>query len=70
MDFENITQACLLVYDTLKDDPMSQELIEQIDSADGDESIVEGLRRAVIRLETVNPAVAREVREKAKGFAF
>jgi len=70
MDFEAIGQACLLVYDTLKDDAESKDLIEKIDFADGDEAIKEGLREAAVRLDQLNPAVAQEVRKKAKGFAF
>ena len=70
MNMEAISHACLLVYDTLKDDEESVELIEQIDSAEGDEAIKDGLRKAAERLDVVNPAVAKAVREKAKGFAF
>ena len=70
MNFEGITQACLLVFDTLRDDEESQEIIELIDGADGDDAIKDGLRKAVARLDIVNPSVAKEVREKAKGFAF
>lgn len=70
MNFDSITDACLLVFDTLRDDEESVELLEKIDSADGDEAIKEGLRDAAKRLDIVNPAVARAVREKAKGFAF
>lgn len=70
MDFDSISQACLLVYDILKDDKDSEAIIELMDTADGDAAIKEGLQKAVARLDIVNPAVARMVREKAKGFAF
>jgi len=70
MNFGNISDACLLVFDTLGEDEESAEIIEMIDSADGDSAIKEGLRKAVERLDIVNPAVAKVVREKAKGFAF
>lgn len=70
MNFDSITDACLLVFDTLKDDEESADLLEKIDTADGDSAIKEGLRDAVKRLDVVNPAVAKTVREKAKGFAF
>ena len=70
MSFDDITQACLLIFDTLKDDEEAQDIIELIDSAEGDDAIKEGLQKAVLRLDVINPAVAKEVREKAKGFAF
>lgn len=70
MNFDKISDACLLVFDTLKDDNESSEIIELIDEADGDEAIKKGLKLAVERLDIVNPAVAKTVREKAKGFAF
>lgn len=70
MNFEGISRACMLVFDTLRDDEESQEIIELIDTAEGDDAIKSGLQKAVVRLDVVNPAVAKEVREKAKGFAF
>jgi len=70
MNFEGISQACMLVFDTLRDDEESQEIIDLIDTAEGDDAIKSGLQKAVLRLDVVNPAVAKEVREKAKGFAF
>ncbi len=70
MNVEAISDASLLVYDTLKDDDESQEILEMIDEAGGDEELKEGLKRAVIRLDDVNPAVAKAVREKLKGFVY
>lgn len=70
MNVDAISEACLLVYDTLKDDVESQGLIDEIDSGDDDDALKKGLRKAAERLDIVNPAVARTVREKAKGFAF
>ncbi len=70
MNLNNITDACLLVYDTLRNDKESSELLILIDEGDGDEDIKKGLQEAVLRLDIVNPAVAKTVREKAKGFAF
>jgi len=65
-----INDACLLVFDTLSNDPESEELIQQMDEAENDDDIKEGLRKAVLRLDEINPAVAKEVRAKAQGFAF
>ncbi len=70
MGYQSIQDACLLVFDTLKDDVESEDIIALIDEADGDEAIKEGLKKAAIRLDSVNPAVAKAVREKARGFAF
>jgi len=70
MSFGSISDACLLVFDTLKDDAPSQDIISLIDKADDDEAIKDGLRKAALRLDTINPAVAKAVREKARGFAF
>lgn len=72
MNFENVSSALMLVFDTLRedDDQDSIEIIEMIDTAPGDFAIKEGLKRAVVRLDVVNPEVANKVRELAKGFAF
>lgn len=70
MDFDNIQDACLLVFDTLKNDPVSEEIITLIDEAEGDNDIKKGLKKAVDRLDIVNPAVSKVVKEKAKGFVF
>jgi hypothetical protein len=70
MNFENISQACLLVFDTLRNDAESADIIKQIDTAETDEAIKDGLVKAVKRLDKVNPSVARIVREKTKDFAF
>lgn len=70
MNYDAISDACLLVYDTLKDDPESTDLIEEMDICDNDDSIKDGLRKAATRLDTLNPAVAKTIREKARGFAF
>ena len=51
MNFEGISQACMLVFDALRDDKESQEIIELIDSATGDDAIKDGLRKAVNRLD-------------------
>jgi hypothetical protein len=70
MNFDAITDAISLVFDTLKNDEESKEIIEKIDKAESDSEIKEGLRLAADRLDAVNPSVAKVVREKAKGFAF
>ena len=70
MNFQQISDASLLVFDTLKDDSESQDIIAMIDEAEGDKDIKKGLQLAAERLDVVNPAVAKEIRVKAKGFAF
>ncbi len=70
MNTQNISDACMLVFDTLRNDKDSVEIIELIDEAEGDTQIKDGLKKAAARLDIVNPAVAKTVREKAKGFAF
>jgi len=39
MDMGDIGAACLMVYDELKDDAESADLIEKIDTAEGDDAI-------------------------------
>jgi hypothetical protein len=71
MNMDDIGAACLMVYDELKDDPESADLIEKIDTAEGDAAIKEGLRGAVERLEALGKiAIANDIRRKASGFAF
>jgi ribosomal protein L7Ae-like RNA K-turn-binding protein len=71
MDMDDIGAACLMVYDELKDDAESADLIEKIDTAEGDDAIKEGLREAVKRLEALEKfAIANDIRKKATGFAF
>ena len=70
MNFNNVSEAIMLVFDTLRYDPESAEIIELIDTAEGDGAIKDSLRKAVKRLDVVNPAVSKTVQEKTKGFAF
>jgi len=72
MNYENITKACLLVFDILRhdDDLASKKTIELIDNAETDDEIRNGLREAVVRLDIIRPDIANEIREKTKGFAF
>jgi hypothetical protein len=67
---QKIMDACLLIYDTLKNDKESASIIEMIDGVEGDHEIKKGIQDAVKRLEVVNPAVAREIKVKTRGFAF
>lgn len=72
MNIDLIGDACLLVYDTLKDDKdeISKRALKMIDEGDSEEIVKKGLQLAVIRLDVLNPSVAKSVREKAIGFAF
>ena len=70
MDFNSITKACLLAFDALRNDPESAVIVKFLDEAEGDEELKWALRKAILRLDVVNPAAATQVRELAKGFAF
>ena len=71
MNMDKISNACLMIYDELKDDAESQEIIAKIDEADGDEAIKEGIRLAVDRIENLGKiTLAQDIREKTVGFAF
>jgi hypothetical protein len=65
---QKIMDACLLVFDTLRDDKESEDIIILIGEAEGDDDIKEGLILAIKRLEIVNPSVAKVVRDKTQGF--
>lgn len=71
MNIENISKALMMVFDELKDDENSQEIIQDIDEADNDDQIKKGLRNGVSRLrELGKTALADDVENKTKGFAF
>ena len=68
---ENISSACLMIYDELKDDPESVDIITLIDEAEGDSDIIKGVQQAVERLKAIGkPNIADAVKEKTTGFAF
>ena len=68
MNFDDVSDAMMLIYDTLRDDEESESLIEKIDEAESDNEIIEGIKEAIDRLRIVNPAVAKEVEKKTKSF--
>lgn len=68
MGFNDIGDAILLIFDTLRNDEESQYLIEEMDCADDDASLKSCIHRAVNRLDTVNPSVAKVIRDKTKGY--
>lgn len=71
MNNENISKAMMMLFDELRDDDKSQELIQDIDEADNDDQIKKGLRAGVVRLrELGKSALADEIEKKTKGFAF
>lgn len=70
MNFDDISDALLLIYDILKDDEESKEIIKLIDECENDNDVKKGVRLAVERLNVVDPSVAKEVKIKTKGFAF
>lgn len=68
MDFDNVSEAIMLVFDTLVNDSESAGIIEAIDSVGSDDELKDGLRKAICRLDDYNPSVAKIVREKLRGF--
>jgi ribosomal protein L7Ae-like RNA K-turn-binding protein len=71
MNTENISKAMMLVFDELKNDKASESLIRKIDEATDDEEIKEGLREGTKRLRELGKiALAEDIEQKTKGFAF
>lgn len=68
MSLEGISEAIMLVFDTLMNDSESAAIIEGIDSAGTDDELRDVLRVAIVRLDTYNPSVAKITREKLRGF--
>ena len=66
MDFDNVSEAIMLVFDTLINDSESVDILEAIDSAGSDDELKDGLRKAICRLDDYNPSVAKIVREKLR----
>jgi hypothetical protein len=71
MSFDNIGSAIMMIFDELKNDPSSANLIEEIDSAENDAQIKKGLKAGVKRLRELGKnALADDIEKKTKGFAF
>lgn len=71
MNTENIGSAMMMIYDELKNDKQSKNLIKQIDEAGDDDAIKNGIKKAVKRLRELGKnALADDVEKKTKGFAF
>lgn len=71
MNNANISSAMMMLFDELRDDEKSQELIRDIDEADNDDQIKKGLVAGVKRLRELGKnALADDVEKKTKGFAF
>ena len=68
MSLEGISEAIMLVFDTLMNDSESADILEGIDSAGTDDELRDVLRVAIVRLDTYNPSVAKIAREKLRGF--
>lgn len=71
MSFDNIGSAMMMLFDELKDDAQSKDLIQEIDEAEDDAQIKSGLRKGVKRLRELDKnALADDIEKKTKGFAF
>lgn len=71
MNTENISSACLMIYDELKNDKPSKSLINKIDKAKNDEQIKAGIVAGVKRIRELGKiTLANEIEKKTKGFAF
>ena len=69
MNFENITKATLIIFDELKDDSESKDIIQMIDESEDDSNIQKGLRLALERLEVLGKiTLVSDLRDKLKGF--
>ena len=69
MNFENITKATLIIFDELKDDSESKDIIQMIDESEDDSNLQKGLRLALERLEVLGKiTLVSDLRDKLKGF--
>jgi len=68
---ENIGQAITMIYDELKSDSMSTQIIIDIDESDEDDIVKNGIRNAVRRLRELNKGeLADKIERLTKGYAF
>lgn len=71
MNFDNIGSAMMMIYDELKTDKQSKQLIKRIDRATDDAEIKAGIVEGVKRLRELGKnALADDIEKKTKGFAF
>lgn len=69
MDFEKIQSAMLILFDELKDDPESADIIETIDSAEGDHQLKQGMEKGIQRLRDLGKEqLAKDLEDKIKGW--
>ena len=67
--FENITKATLIIFDELKDDSESKDIIQMIDESEDDSNLQKGLRLALEKLEVLGKiTLVSDLRDKLKGF--
>jgi len=53
MDFNTVGELMMVVYDELKDDANSKEIISELDCAEDDKTIRENFNKAVMRLREI-----------------
>jgi hypothetical protein len=71
MSTDKIGSSLMILFDELRDDEKSQEIIQDIDEADNDDQIKRGIKAGVLRLRELGKnALADDIEKKTKGFAF
>ena len=71
MNMDSIGSAMMMIYDELKNDKQSKDLIKKIDAATSDSQIKEGIKAGVKRLRELDKnAVADDIEKKTKGFSY
>lgn len=71
MNTDNISSACLMLYDELVNDKASKKLINKIDKATTNKQIKDGIVAGVNRLRELGKNhLADDICKKTKGFAF
>lgn len=69
MNFDNIGQAMLIVFEQLQNDEKSFDIIEQIDCAENDGELRKGFTMAITRLQELGRySLVETLLEKTKGW--
>jgi hypothetical protein len=69
MSFENISSAMMMIFDELKNDKPSKQLIKKMDNAKSDDDLKAGIKKGVARLRELDKnALADDIEKKIKGW--
>lgn len=69
MNMEAIGSAILIIYDELKNDKPSKQIIKKLDTADSDAVIKDNLKKGIKRLRELDKNnIANDLESKLKGF--